>query len=938
MKTFLSIIFLSFFSVFAARSQNFTLSGKIRDAVTNQSLVGANIILSSIADSTKRTGTNSDNNGYFRIQNLSSGRYIMKVTYLGYKKIEKNIFIRNDDNDLGVIKMESSTLNMTEVVIEGKQTTTQVKGDTTEYNTNAYKTTKDASTEDLVKKLPGVTVENGTVKAQGEEVKKVLIDGQEIFGDDPTITLRNMPSEIVDKIQVFDKLSDQSQFTGFDDGNSQKTMNIITKNGKNKGQFGKIYAGYGTDDRYIAGGNLNYFKDKRRISLIGLSNNTNQQNFSSQDLLGVTGSTNVMRGPSGPSGRQSRGGPPSGGGSDAGNFLIGQQGGINTTQSLGLNYIDVWSKKATVNFSYFFNKSGNTTQTVLHRQYFLKDTSSQFYDETSASESRNFNHRFSLRIQYDFDSSNSLIIQPKFNLQDNSSSNSLSGINFMQANQLLSETTNDLHSIVSGYNLSNNLLYRHKFKKAGRTISLNISNTYKDKSGETNLISRSWFYETVDSSYLYDQRTNTSSSGNVISPSINYTEPLGKNSLLQFSYNPSFSKNTSNKETNKIDTLGEYLIMDTALTNHFVNKTTIQRSGISYRLKGTKYNFTAGLNYQNTLLTSDETFPLIAQTKKSYDNLLPSMMLQYKFSKSSNLRVFYRTSTNAPDISQLQNVINYSNPLFLSSGNPDLKQEYSHSLTLRYGLTNSVKTRMFFAFASAGLTNNNIGNATIIAKADSILERGIILNKGSQLSIPVNLSGSRYLRSFFTYGLPVRFLKSNLNLNAGMSFNRTPALINNVINLSQTYNFNGGFVLGSNISEKVDFTISYSGYYNMADNSMQPEMSNNYFYHIASFKLNWIIWKGLVVSSDLANNLYSGLGETYDKSIYMWNAGIGYKFLKNEAAELRLTCYDILNQNKSISRTVNESYIEDNNTNVLKQYYMIIFTYNLRNFKHNVKK
>ena len=928
-KIFLAFLVFTLISGASLFAQTYSISGRLLESDTSLTLPGVNVILYPVGDSLKWTGTVSGYNGYFSIKNVQPGHYELKATYMGYKSVHLFVNISNANRYIGDIKMLKSNVQLKEVTVTGEAIPAQQKGDTTEYNSNAFKTNKDASTEDLVKKLPGVTVDNTTIKAQGEDVKKVTLDGQDIFGDDPTIALRNLPADVIDKVQIFDKMSDQAQFTGFDDGNSQKTMNLTTKGGMLKGQFGKFTAGYGTDQRYLLGGSLNFYNGKRKITFIGLSNNINQQNFSSQDLLGTSGMVSTGRG--GPGRRGPGGGQPGG---DMSRFLIGQQSGVNTTQSIGMNYTDMWGKKINVNFSYFFNNSQNSTSTILDRQYFLTDTSSQFYNESNESGNNNSNHRFSLRIQYDIDSSNSVILQPRFNLQDYNSNSSLTGKNFLQNNLPLNSTINKTLSEMSGYTFSNSILYRHKFKKDGRTFSMNFGNDLNNKNGHSDLFSRTDFFTGNDSIELNNQRSNTNSGGYSLTTNISYTEPLSKNSILQFTYNPVFSKNNSEKETTQFDSLTQaYSTPDTALSNKFRNKTTTQRGGINYRKKGDKYNFSFGLNYQYVELNSNEDYPLLINVKKGFSNLLPSANLQYKFSKTTSLRLFYRTSTNTPGISKLQNVIDNSNPLLLSTGNPDLKQEYSHSLVARFGNTNTKKSRMFFGFLSATYTNNYIGSSTLIATKDSTLAEGIILYKGAQLSVPANLNGNWNIRSFFTYGVPVKLIKSNVNMNLGYTYSHIPALINGADNISKTSNLYGGFVVSSNVSEKLDFTLTYTANYNMAQNSLQPALNNNYFYQVSTAKLNWLPWKWLVITSDLSHTLYNGLGSAYDQSIFLWNAGFGYKFLKNNAAELKLTVFDLLDNNQNITRTVTEYYIEDNNTKVINRYFLLTFTYNLRHFK-----
>lgn len=922
-------------SVSAIYAQSVTVRGQIADAKDNSHMAGVTVLLINLADSVKN-GAVSDTAGVFVLKNVPPGRYQLHTSYVSYLPAERQFNVNTSDLDLGTVFIARDANLLKEVVVQEKQIRVEQLGDTTQYNAAAYKTNPNATVEDLVQKMPGITLEDGVVKVQGEELKKLTIDGEDFFGDDATLALRNLPAEIVDKIQVFDRLSEQAQFTGFDDGNTEKTLNIVTKSGKNNGQFGKIYAGYGNDDRYIGGANLNYFKGKQRISLIGLTNNINQQNFSSQDLLGVTGNAGGGRG-GGRQGGGRQGGGRSGGdrqsGASANNFLVGQQAGINAVNSLGLNYTDRWGEKIRVNGSWFFNNNKNDNSSQLSREYFLNEESSQFYDESNRSESDNFNHRVNMRLEYNIDSANSLQLRPQISFQDNSRIGNFLGQNYFTADNPLNITENNTRSDNSGYNFSNNLLYRHRFGKRGRTLSLNLGTNFNDKSGERNLFSQNQYFDGIDTTETLDQLSLSESDGFTLSSNLAYTEPVGQTGQIQLNYTPSFNRNTSDRETNSLDSLtGEYSRPDLLLSNQFENRVSTHRSGASYRLRREKIMFSVGLNYQNVRLNSEQTFPEAFSLGKTFQNLLPEASFNYRESKTQNLRIQYRTSTNVPAISQLQNVLDNSNPLLLSTGNPDLKQPYGHAFTVRFNKNNSVKATNFLAFGYMGFTDNYIGNSTLIASKDTMLPDGIILLTGAQLTRPVNLDGYRNARTFFTYGLPVGLLKSNLNLNTGFSWLRTPSLVNGVKNLVNSYATNAGLVLGSNISEKLDFTVSYSANFNVVRNSLQPELDNNYFFHNAGVKLNWEFLERLTFSSDLAQTLYSGLGEDFDQQFWLWSAAVGYRMLKNESLEIRLGVFDLLDQNNSIGRTVTETYVEDSVTDVLRRYFMLTATYTLRNF------
>jgi uncharacterized membrane protein YgcG len=916
-------------------AQGINISGRVLDKTDTSDLAGVTISIAPITDTNAKTGTITDFDGSFVLENIRPGQYRLQASYIGFNTYTRTIAVNNTPIDAGTINLQPSPTTLKNVIVQAKQVRAQQMGDTTQFNAGAYKTNPDASAEDLVTKMPGITTENGTLKVNGEDVKKILVDGKPFFGDDPGTAIKNLPAEVIDKIQVFDKMSDQSQFTGFDDGNNEKTINILTKPGKNNGQFGKIYAGYGTDDRYVAGGNVNFFKGDRRISLIGLSNNINQQNFSTEDLLGVVNSSSGggRGGQSSFSGRGSGGSNSRGGrgSSDANNFLVGQQGGITATNAIGLNYSDNWGKKIKVSGSYFFNQTNNDNNTTLKRQYITATDSGLIYNENSITNTNNQNHRVSARIEYQADDNNAIIISPKFSLQNNTYTRQLTGSSAI-ANMQDSHTANDNKANNTGYNFSNDLLYRHKFNKKGRTLSLNIGTQLNNRTGDGSLYSLNEFVG--NDTTLLDQEYDLSSNGYTLSSNIVYTEPVSDKGQVMINYSPSYTSNQSDKETYNLNTTeNQYVDLDTLLSNKFDNTYTTHRGGISYRYNTGKLNLMAGVNGQYAILDGAQQFPYAFSTNRSFESILPNAMLNYKFDKSTNLRLMYRTSTNAPSISQLQNVVDNSNPLLLKTGNPSLQQSYEHRLILRYGSTNTTKATSFFAFVSGSFTNYYIANATFIPTRDTVFSDGIAVNRGSQLTLPVNMNGYVNTRGFLTYGFPVEAIKSNLNLNGGVSYTRAPSLINNRSNFTNTYNMNAGFTLGSNISEKVDFALTYTGNYNIAANTLQNDLDNTYYLQSTSLRFNWLFLDGFVLNTNLTHTLYTGLTQSFNQSFLLWNAGLGYKFLKDKSLEVKLSVYDILDQNRSLGQSITDTYIEESTTDVLQRYFMVNLTYSLRNFK-----
>ncbi len=915
-----------------SEAQTYKLSGKLFEKESLQAVIGASVVIKKHQKTI--TGTTSNEKGIFELENLKPDTYDLSISFIGLKTKTQKVIV-GTDKYLGAIFLENSDQKLGEAKIESTQIRIEQKGDTTSINAGAYKVNPDATAEDLIKKMPGITIENGTVKAQGEDVKKVLVDGKEFFGDDAQMALKNLPAEVVDRVQIFNRLGDQAQFTGFNDGNTDKTMNITTKSGRNNGKFGKVYAAYGTNERYLAGLNYNSFKGDQRITLLGMSNNINQQNFSMQDLFG--GSASAPRMPMGGGGGGSRGYMMGGGGSggmgDMSNFFVGQQTGISTTNSLGLNYSDKWGTKTLVSGSYFFNNSKTLSDKITHRTYLINPEVSQLYQDSSLSESQNFNNRFNLRLEHTFDSFNSVIYTPRISFQNNTNNSDQFASNVLNDTTLNATLTNK-QLTNNGYTISNNLLLRHKFEKLGRTISLNLSHDLNNKISEINQYSTN---SNIDTSYnlvkkSIRQQSKSETNGVTYGTNLTYTEQLNKTIQLQLSYNPTLNQNKAYKMTNRYDsTNNEYSKIDSLLSNTFDNTVTTHKANVSININKEKYTLTAGVTQQFLKMESAQTYPTNRAFDKSFQNILPSITYQYKFTNSKTLRLVYRTNTNTPSVSQLQNVIDNSNPLLLASGNPNLRQEYSHNFVTRYGINNPHNAQTFFIFAMASFTNDYIANSTYTATRDSVLPNGAILGRGAQISQPVNLNGNINARSFATYGLPLKKLKSNLNLNVGVNYSKVPGQVNTQLNYANTFNVTGGMVLGSNISEKIDFTLSHNANINLVKNTLLINPSSNYFINTSNLKANIMPTKSLVLNSEISYTNYKGLGSSFNSNFFLWNAAIAYKFM-NRMAEVKASVFDILNQNNSISRNVTETYIEDTRSNVLNRYFLLTFTYNIRKF------
>jgi hypothetical protein len=901
-------------------AQHISISGSVYSLNDQKPLNAANIIIK-IAEKPVVSAL-TDESGRFIIRGLKAeGSLQLEISYLGFKPYLKVFPASAMDIDAGRIYLELESRELAEIRVEAKNQIATMKGDTLSYNSGAFKTNPDATAEDLVKKMPGIEVSGSDVKAQGESVKKVTVDGKPFFDQDASLTLKTLPAMIVDKIEIFDEQSEQAKITGFDDGNTSKTMNIVTHQNMRSGSFGRFYAGYGNAGYYQAGGNYNLFKGDRRISLLGMTNNINMQNFSPEDLLGI-----------------SSGGGMGGGMRGGGTAGMGNQSGLATTSSIGLNYSDSWGKKITVTGSYFFNKKKTEDLQTLQQDYFTSDASSKIYNETSTSSSTNDNHRFNLRLEYKIDSSNYIMFLPRLSFQSNNSFTGNEGSNVIDG--LIQNLSNsDLKAERSGYNYSNDLLYSHNFKKKGRTLSLFTSFGSGSQNGDSWQNSLSEYYgNTVRSDSIRNFADNRT--GNrTVSGRLAWTEPISKKSSVMVDVGRSNRLNTADKQTFNFNSLNsEYDLRDTSLSNTLESHYNSVSTSIGYRYRAEKLMLISSIQYELSDLTADRTFPLKTNIDHRYGSILPGGMLRYDFSKTTRLRVFYRSNSSSPSVTQLQDVADKSNPLQISVGNSRLRPSVQHNVFMRFSRNNVSSASSFFALLGGGITNNYIANSTIIAVKDTLLPGNISLLKGSRFTRPVNMDGYRNMRSFINYGIPLTNIKSNLNLNVSWNYSRIPGMMNGTQGFSDNHTAGLGAVLSSNISENIDFTVSTQSGYNHSISNLEKSASQDYFSLRSGLQLNLIFLHGTVFSTDINHQFYSGLSGQYDNNYLLWNCGLAKKFFKDNSGELKISVYDILKQNTSFNRTVTDAYIQDSQNKVLGQYAMLTFTYKLKNFTETKQK
>ena len=931
----------------AQKNVNGSIRGKVTDTSSKQSLADATISIIDNKDSSSVAFAAANDKGVFEIKNLEAGNYRMLITFQGYQNISKNFSITPDKQtiDFGTLNMEKRSVTLQEVIVE--RPPISIKKDTVEYNAGAFKTKPNDDVEGLLKKLPGVQVDrDGTIKSQGETVQKVYVDGKEFFGTDPKLATKNLTADMVESVQVFDDMSDQAKFTKIDDGSRQKAMNIKLKKDKKNGYFGKINAGAGTDGRYDANLSFNRFKGDRQVSLIAAANNVNKQGFSFSDIISTMGGFGGGAQGGGGGGRGGGGGGFGGGGGGFGGGGVGQivatrgaigglgfggtSNGITSSISTGLNYRDSWSPKIDVSGSYFFSQTkNNSIQNIYKETSFRPKDSTALSTNDRISQNQNDNHRFNLRFEYRIDSMNSILYTPSFNIQHSEGfSDDTTYVNYLQGGKkILALTGRSINNNSrDGITLNNNLLYRKRLNKVGRTLTLGWTNSYSHSDGDgTNYSPQtlfnkdsSIFSRSLSQHYMSEQETN--SNNNVLSAS--YTEPVGLNKLIEVNYAYTNNQNNSDKKTFNYDSTSKgYIIPNVPQTNYFKNGFVANRIGANFRVQGKKYNYQLGGSIQLATLEShvfNNGSAKDSVVKRSYTNFNPTANFNYNPKQGTNLRFSYNGRTQQPSTSQLQNVQDVSNPQNIRNGNPDLKQSFSHNVNLGYNTFKLANFQFIAINFNGSVTQNKIVNSI-----DT-------LGKGVQITTPVNLNGAYNAFAFFTYGKTMRKLKGgNINATTLVNYNHDVSMLNKQKNANSTWTVTQSLGINYNHNQ-VDVGFNGSVAYNNTNYSAQPQLNTTYYTQTYSPEVTYTFFKSLLLSTDLDYTINSGLSNGFNQSVAYWNASLALQIFKKKDGEIKLAVYDILNQNKSLTRTTGDNYFQDTRSNVIQRYFMLSFTFNLR--------
>ncbi len=886
-----------------------TLFGNVKEAVTGEALMQASVRVLSAKDSTLVKGAVTNQNGRFAIENLKAGKYIVEASYVGYNPQMRNITMTDKDLRLNAFELTESTVMLKEATVVGIRTPVKVMEDTVEFAADAYRTQPNAVVEDLLKRLPGVEVSSdGKITANGKEVSKILVDGKEFFSDDPTVASRNLPVDMVDKLQVVDRKSDLARMTGVDDGEDETVINLTVKKNMKNGWFGNLEGGYGTDDRYKGNFNINRFWNDNQITFLGSANNINEPGFAD-----------------GAGGRFRR---------------FGGSNGITNSQSFGINF-NVGNKEIfRVGGDVMYSHTDRNTRTSSEKIYLFADSTSTTRGN-SYSRDKGHNFRADFRMVWKPDSFNTLEFRPNVSLNYNDSKSNDSTSTFAgdraatEVTRSLNRGTSDGHSFEFG----GRLIYNHNFRaKRGRSFSIMMNYRMSNVREKDRTKTHNHFYLLNDSTEDYDQTTHEHVWSNSINTRASWTEPLGdasKGNFLTLSYSFSFRWNNSDKET-----VEEIYRPNTSLSNgdlELVEGSNFEKIGRSWNFRNNYMNQDIRLGYRHVskngnLNVGMSLVPQMSQSdnningeiyrpKRNVLNVAPFLRYRYKFSKSRSMNMFYNGRSSQPSMSQLMPMPDVSNPMQIVIGNPDLKPSFSHNFNLRFQDFNSEAQRSIMAMVDAQMQQNAIISNTTFSP-----------ETGARTTTYTNVNGVWSIRGMNMISLP-------LPRNKAFTFtNHIFLMYSNTVGFNNgERNRSGSFMVGESPAfawRPDNLSLELRPNYNLQNvtNTVQKGANRTVHTYGGSFYGNYTTPIGVVISTDLNYSATSGYSAGYDTRTWMWNASLAYQFLRNKSMTVTLKAYDLLGQKSNVRRNVTANYISDERYNSLTRYFMLTLSYKFNTF------
>lgn len=916
----LSALLLSFAIICAANAQSNSIKGTVIDTLNKVNLANSSVSVLRAKDSVLVKSTRTDKDGNFQLQHLPAGQHIVMITYPAFADYFESVDLSaNPATDIGNVRLTLKSKLLEDVMVRTRIAAVRLKGDTIEYKADSFKVSAGASVEEMLRKLPGLQVDkDGNITAQGTKIEKVLVDGEEFFGDDPTMATRNLQADAIDKVQVFDKKSDQAAFTGIDDGQSKKTLNLTLKEERKTGYFGKAELKAGLNDTWSNSVMLNAFKGKRKLSGYGIMSSTGTTGLNWGDRDNYGGGSNMEYN------------------ADEGYFMISGGGdefdngggtfggeGIPKSWSSGLNYSNKYNRdKVILNGSYRYNKLNNDgggstfTQTILPDTVFFNRENRDF---------RNSRQRHSVNGSYEWqiDSFTSLKVTARGFTGTQQSYNTFTGQAFDANNNVVNKNLRNTATDAENNSFNSNFILRKRFRKPGRTISLSFDEQYKKNNSEGLLFSVAEFYGKNGNLTRIDTTDQQKINFNDVlayNTRLAYTEPILKNTFLEMSYGLRLTQSESKKLSYEKSAGGKYDDLNALFSNHFDFTVLTNTGGMMVRYNSKKITLAGGgdVGFSNF---SQEDLMKDTVRKYNFTNLFPRGNFQYKFNANARLSLNYNGSTRQPTIEQIQPVRDNTNNLNIAVGNPNLRQEFRHNVSLSYNFYKVLTQRGMYTYANYNATSNAITTNERVSTAPD--------SAGFRTFQFVNVDGNYNISGGGGYNYKIKKLDLNVNFGFNVSLNHNNMITNNRKNVSDNNSY--GFNMSLYKFKEKRYNVNYYSNinYNTSVSSVRPDVKTNYYQHSHNLNLNVTFLKKFELNSSVNAQFRERLtAADVNNNVVLWNGFIGRKILKNDKAMIRLEAFDILDQNKGFSRYTSANIIRENTYETLRRYFMLAFVWN----------
>ena len=902
MKITFSFLFLLFCSFSSFAQNNITLTGKILKDKTQSPIESATIYLIRAKDSSVVDYTISDVKGSFKLETKKiPENLILKIAAEGYQEFSQKIEKINANKDFGSLYLTEKINELNEVVVKGMAPPVKVKKDTLEFNAASFKLRPDANVEALLRQLPGVTIDaDKKIMVNGKEVNQILVNGKSFFGEDGKVALQNLPAEIIKKVQVSDTKTEEEKFTKQASTSDKSSINLTIEKDKNKGFFGKLLAGYGTNERYEGSALMSSFKDKRRISFLSSANNINATGFSMDEVFDNMGGgrNNGSRAP-----------------------RVGGGNGIIKSNLIGLNYADEWFKGNKSNGNYYFTNMDSENKNKSSVLNLLPDTTNRT-ESNSESNRETTDHNFDFNFEYEINPKTKLLFRPKIVKGLSQSHSEYDSKTWNEDNQLINQSDGTNTDETDKTNFVNDISLFKTMKRKGRYFTANL------KTDNTNSDSNSFVNQTTliildpDKNVIRDQNVKTVNQKQLYSGNLQYSEPVTDSLTINVQLLSDWEKTTDDKKTFDLDSTTDSYNDLNDLYSSFTTSTKFQiapKAGFSINKKKFNFRFSTG-TYMITLDNHSLYTGTATDLKKNY--IIPDASINgsYRFSKTKGLYLFYDRRFSIPKAYQLLPVQDIDNPLNSYTGNPNLEAGKSHYLNLNFSDYDYKSRSGYYIYTGTTYNDNKIINTSIYDK------------NGRQITTYTNIEGTftSYLGANWQKTFKKEAHSFGLDLGLYANYYLDKGYTNIQLFEAKTLGLSPTFRLTYDYGELLSIRPSYSFNYNSTTYNNSSIASSANRFHNAKIETTSKWPKKWIFGNDFGYSYNSNISPGYKKDFYLWNISLSYEFTKD--ISLKVKVYDVLDQNQSASRYITPTAVIDSENTVLKRYAMFSLLYKFQNF------